>query len=122
MTPADIDYINAHGTSTPTNDPIETQAIKTAFGPDAYRLKVSSIKGAIGHCLGAAGGIEGVTCALALRDNYCPPTLNLDEPAPECDLDYIPKVGVSVPLRAVMSLSLGFGGHNSAIIFKRFTP
>lgn len=120
LTPADIDYINAHGTATPTNDPIETKAIKAAFGADAYRVKISSIKGAIGHCLGAAGGIEGVVCAKALSDGFCPPTLHLDEPDPECDLDYVPNVGVSADLRAVMSISLGFGGHNSAIVFKKY--
>lgn len=122
LTTADIDYINAHGTSTPTNDPVETAAIKAAFGADAYRLKVSSIKGHIGHCLGAAGGLEAIASVLAIRDGFFPPTLNLDHPDPACDLDYVPNVGQTGEIRAAMSLSLGFGGHNSAILLKRFEP
>lgn len=120
LTTAEIDYINAHGTSTPTNDPVETAAIKSAFGDDAYRLKVSSIKGAIGHCLGAAGGLEAVAAVLAIRDRFFPPTLNLDRPDPACDLDYVPKFGQTGEIRAALSLSLGFGGHNSVIAIQRF--
>ncbi len=121
LTPADVDYINAHGTSTPTNDPVETKGIKDAFGPvDAYRVKVSSIKGAIGHTLGAAGALEGIACVKAIQDGFCPPTLHLQNPDPECDLDYLPNQGVEGDIRAAISLSLGFGGHNSVIAFKKF--
>lgn len=116
----EIDYINAHGTGTPTNDPIETGAIKKVFGKDAYRLKISSIKGHIGHCLGAAGGLEAIATVLALRDGFCPPTIHLDHPDPACDLDCVPNIGTAAPLRAALSISLGFGGHNSVLVFRRF--
>jgi len=122
LTTADIDYINAHGTGTPTNDPIETAAIKTVFGEDAYRLKVSSIKGQIGHCLGAAGALEAIAVVRSILDNFCPPTIHLDEPDPACDLDYVPNRGIEMEIRAALSLSLGFGGHNSAILIKRYDP
>lgn len=120
LTTADIDYINAHGTSTQANDPVETKAIKSVFGDDAYRLKVSSIKGGIGHCLGAAGGLEAIATVLAIRNRFFPPTLNLDRPDPACDLDYVPNIGQTGEIRAALSLSLGFGGHNSVIAIKRF--
>ena len=122
LTPADIDYINAHGTSTPTNDPVETKGIKDAFGPEeSRRIKVSSIKGAIGHTLGAAGALEGIACVKAIQDSFYPPTLHLANPDPACDLDYVPNHGVSGEIRAAISLSLGFGGHNSVIAFKKFS-
>ena len=116
----DIDYINAHGTSTPVNDPIETLAIKNAFGDHAYKLKVSSTKSMTGHLVGAAGGVEAIISILALRDQFFPPTINLDEPDPACDLDYVPNKGVPGKIRAVMSDSLGFGGHNGVIVFKKY--
>ena len=115
----DIDYVSAHGTSTPLNDPIETKAIKHAFGDHARTLKISSLKSMTGHCIGGAGAIESVAAVLAIRDGFIPPTINLDNPDPECDLDYVPNVGVSMPVRAVVKNSMGFGGQNAAIVLKR---
>jgi 3-oxoacyl-[acyl-carrier-protein] synthase II len=120
MTPADVDYINAHGTSTPVNDPIETKAIKAAFGEQARRVAVSSTKGMTGHCIGAAGGLEAIISILALRDQFVPATINLDDPDPECDLDYVPNVGRQARVRAAMSNSLGFGGHNGVVLFREW--
>lgn len=119
LKPEDIDYVNAHGTSTPTNDPVETKAIKSAFGEHAYNLKVSSTKGMTGHCIGAAGAIEAIACVLSVREGFVPATINLDEPDPECDLYYVPHKGIAQPVRAAVSTSLGFGGHNSVIVIKR---
>jgi len=119
LKPEDVDYINAHGTSTPINDPVETKGIKAAFGQHAYKLAVSSTKSMTGHALGAAGGIETVITTLAIRDGFFPATLNLDEADPECDLDYIPNKGRTGTIRSALSLSLGFGGHNSVIAVKR---
>jgi 3-oxoacyl-[acyl-carrier-protein] synthase II len=119
LRPEDVDYINAHGTSTPTNDPIETLAIKSAFGEHAYKLAVSSTKGMTGHALGAAGGIETIITALAVREGFFPATINLDEPDPECDLDFVPHKGRTGTIRSALSLSLGFGGHNSVIAVKK---
>ncbi len=116
----DIDYINAHGTSTPINDPVETKAIKTLFGEHARRLKVSSTKSMVGHLLGAAGGVEGIVMALALKEQFYPATRNCDNPDPECDLDYVPNRGYPGAMRAAISNSLGFGGHNAVILFKRY--
>ena len=121
LKPEDVDYINAHGTSTPLNDPIETKAIKKVFGEHAYKLKVSSTKSMHGHCVGGAGGIEAVASILAMRDNYFPPTINHVEADPECDLDYVPNKGVKGKIDVVMSNSLGFGGHNGIVVFKRCT-
>ncbi|MCL2742334.1 MAG: beta-ketoacyl-ACP synthase II [Planctomycetaceae bacterium] len=118
---AGIQYINAHGTSTPTNDSVETAAIKTAFGEHAKKLGVSSTKAMTGHTLGAAGGIESIITILAINDNFMPATLNYEEPDPECDLDYIPNESRQAKIDAAVSLSLGFGGHNSAICLKRFS-
>lgn len=120
LAPEDIDYVNAHGTSTPTNDPVETKAIHTAFGLHASQLKVSSTKGMTGHCIGAAGGIEAMVSILAMRDGFFPATINLENPAPECDLDYVPNVGQTGTIRAAISTSLGFGGHNAVIVMKKF--
>jgi 3-oxoacyl-[acyl-carrier-protein] synthase II len=117
--PEDVDYINAHGTSTPLNDPIETKAIKTVFGDHAYKLKVSSTKSMHGHCVAGGGGMEAIACILAMRDGFFPPTINLGEPDPECDLDYVPNVGVPGEIKVAMSNSLGFGGHNGVAIFKK---
>ncbi len=120
MTAADVDYINAHGTSTEINDPVETKAIKAAFGEHARRLAVSSTKGMTGHCIGAAGGLEAIVSILALRDQFLPATLNLEDPDPECDLDYVPNVGRQARVRAAMSNSLGFGGHNGVVLFREW--
>jgi 3-oxoacyl-[acyl-carrier-protein] synthase II len=120
MKPEDIDYINAHGTSTPINDPTETKAIKEVFGDYAYKLKVSSTKSMTGHMLGAAGGIEALFCALAIQDGFFPPTTNLDEPDPLCDLDYVPKKGVGGIIRVAMSNTFGFGGQNGILILKKY--
>ncbi len=120
LKPEDIDYVNAHGTSTPTNDPLETLAIKKVFGDHAYKLKVSSTKSMTGHCIGAAGAIEAIISILAIRDQYFPATINLNEPDEACDLDYVPNKGYSGRIRAVMSNSLGFGGHNGMIVLKEF--
>jgi 3-oxoacyl-[acyl-carrier-protein] synthase II len=118
LAPEDVDYVNAHGTSTPLNDPMETKAVKTVFGPHAYKLKMSSTKSMTGHLLGAAGAIEAAICVLAIRDGFYPPTINNEVPDPECDLDVVPNKGVTGPIRAAISTSLGFGGHNGVIAFK----
>ncbi|OQX29400.1 MAG: beta-ketoacyl-[acyl-carrier-protein] synthase II [Spirochaeta sp. LUC14_002_19_P3] len=120
MQPEDIDYLNAHGTSTPTNDPLETIAIKKAFGDYAYKLPISSTKSMTAHLIGGAGGLESIICLLAMRNSFIPPTINLDNPDEACDLDYVPKVGRKAELRAVMSDNLGFGGHNGTIIYKKY--
>ncbi len=117
--PSEVDYINAHGTSTRVNDPVETKVIKDVFGDHARKVAVSSTKSVHGHLIGAAGGIEGVLSCLAIREQYIPPTVNLDNPDPECDLDYVPNVGRSASVEVVMSNSLGFGGHNSILIFRK---
>jgi 3-oxoacyl-[acyl-carrier-protein] synthase II len=119
LNPADIDYINAHGTSTPMNDPGETKAIKMALGEtDARRIAVSSTKSMTGHLLGAAGAVESVVCALAIRDSVLPPTINLMTPDPACDLDYVPNTARKGKIRACLNNSLGFGGHNATLCFK----
>ena len=118
--PEQIGYINAHGTSTHLNDSCETAAIKTVFGGHAYKLAVSSTKSMTGHLLGGAGGVEGVFTALALHDAFLPATINLQEPDPELDLDYIPNQGRAAQVEYAMSDSLGFGGHNACVVFKRW--
>ena len=120
LNPEDIDYINAHGTSTPAGDIAETQAVKMVLGDHAYRVAVSSTKSMTGHLLGAAGGIEAIFSVLALRDQVAPPTINLDHPDPACDLDYVPHHAREMKLQHVMSNSFGFGGTNGTLIFKRF--
>lgn len=120
MNPEDIDYINAHGTSTPLNDVVETRAIKGVFGDHARKLAISSTKSMTGHMLGGAGGIESVFTALSLHHQVAPPTANLENPDPECDLDYIPGAAREMNIRAAMSNSFGFGGTNAVIIMKRF--
>ncbi|MCP4041047.1 MAG: beta-ketoacyl-ACP synthase II [Gammaproteobacteria bacterium] len=119
LNPDEVDYINAHGTSTPAGDIAETQAIKSSFGEHAKSLAISSTKSMIGHLLGAAGGVEAVFSVLAIRDQVAPPTINLDNPDPECDLDYVPHTAREMPIRAVMSNSFGFGGTNGTLIYKR---
>ena len=120
LAPDQIDYVNAHGTSTPINDPIETKVIKAVFGEHARKLKVSSTKSMTGHLLGAAGGVEAIVTIQALQDQYFPPTRNLDNPDQDCDLDYVPHKGYAGRIRAAMSNALGFGGHNAIVIFKEF--
>jgi 3-oxoacyl-[acyl-carrier-protein] synthase II len=116
--PEEIDYYNAHGTSTPVNDRVETQALKDVFGGHAGRLPVSSIKGALGHGLGAASAIEAVVCVRALREQVIPPTINY-LPDPELDLDYVPDQARPANLSTVLSASFGFGGTNNALILRR---
>jgi 3-oxoacyl-[acyl-carrier-protein] synthase II len=120
LKPEDVDYINAHGTSTPINDPIETKAIKAVFADHAARLKVSSTKSMTGHLLGAAGGVEAIVTVLAIRDQFFPPTRNLEVPDPLCDLDYVAGKGYSGRIRAALSNALGFGGHNSVVAFGEY--
>ncbi len=117
MTPEDIDYINAHGTSTPLGDEIELGAVKRLFGEHAYKLSMSSTKSAIGHLLGAAGSVEAIFSILAIRDGVAPPTLNLDNPSPGCDIDLVPHTARRRPIRAALSNSFGFGGTNASLIF-----
>lgn len=120
LAPEDIDYINAHGTSTPMNDVVETRAIKTVFGEHAYKLAISSTKSMIGHMLGGAGGVESVFLALSIRDQIIPPTINLENPDPECDLDYVPNKARETVIKAAISNSFGFGGTNAVIAMKKF--
>ncbi|MFB3905561.1 MAG: beta-ketoacyl-ACP synthase II [Acidobacteriota bacterium] len=117
--PEQVDYINAHGTSTPPNDRIETLAVKSVFGSQARKLAISSTKSMTGHLLGAAGGLEAGITALVLRDQIIPPTINLDNPDPECDLDYVPHVSRKASITYAMSNSFGFGGTNACLLFKR---
>ncbi|HOA55607.1 MAG: beta-ketoacyl-ACP synthase II [Acetivibrionales bacterium] len=119
--PEDIDYINAHGTSTPINDPCETKVIKNVFGDHAYKLAVSSTKSMTGHLLGAAGAIEAIITTMALREGIIPPTINLVNPDPECDLDYVPNKAREADIKYALSNALGFGGHNAAVVFKKFS-
>jgi 3-oxoacyl-[acyl-carrier-protein] synthase II len=118
--PEAVDYINAHGTSTRYGDELETMAIKSVFGDHAYRLTVSSTKSMTGHLLGASGGVEGIACILAIRDNVIPPTINLENPDPECDLDYAPNRLMEKEINYAMSNSFGFGGTNACLLFQRF--
>jgi 3-oxoacyl-[acyl-carrier-protein] synthase II len=120
IAPSDVDYINAHGTSTPYNDKLETLAIHNCFGEHAGRLAISSTKSMTGHLLGGAGGVEAGITALAVHEQVAPPTINLDDPDPECDLDYVPHQSRKMPIRYALSNSFGFGGTNAALLFKRF--
>lgn len=119
--PEDVDYINAHGTSTNYNDKFETMAIKSVFGDAAYDVAVSSTKSMTGHLLGAAGGVEAIVCAKAIQEGYIPATINYETPDPECDLDIVPNTGRVAEVNCAMSNSLGFGGHNATIVFKKYT-
>jgi 3-oxoacyl-[acyl-carrier-protein] synthase II len=120
LTIKDIDYINAHGTSTAMNDKCETMAIKSVFGEHAYRVPVSSTKSMMGHLIGAAGAIEAIVCVLAIQHGVVPPTINLEYPDPDCDLDYVPNVARQQRVRAAMSNSFGFGGHNSVLVLREY--
>jgi 3-oxoacyl-[acyl-carrier-protein] synthase II len=120
--PHEVDYINAHGTSTPYNDRLETMAIKKCFGEHAYKMAVSSTKSMTGHLLGGAGGLEAGISALAIHHQVAPPTINLDNPDPECDLDYVPHTGRPMPIRYALSNSFGFGGTNASLLFKKYEP
>jgi 3-oxoacyl-[acyl-carrier-protein] synthase II len=119
LNPDEISYINAHGTSTPVGDKCETQAIKTVFGNAAGKVVISSTKSMTGHLLGAAGAIETAACALAIRDNIVPPTINYENPDPDCDLDYVPNKAREMKVNACINNSLGFGGHNATLVIKR---
>ncbi|MDD4202851.1 MAG: beta-ketoacyl-ACP synthase II, partial [Candidatus Omnitrophica bacterium] len=120
LVPEDVDYINAHGTSTYFNDMLETQAIKATFGEHAKKLLISSTKSMTGHLLGAAGGVEAIATAMALKNGIVPPTINYEEPDPECDLYYVPNKPEKKDIKVAMSNSLGFGGHNATILMKKF--
>ncbi|MBI2850882.1 MAG: beta-ketoacyl-ACP synthase II [Chloroflexi bacterium] len=121
LTPKEIDYINAHGTSTPMNDRIETMAIKNVFGEQAYHVPVSSTKSMTGHLIGAAGALEAAVCIMSIQNSVIPPTINLNKPAPECDLDYVPNVARQVQVNTALSNTFGFGGHNSVLIFRKYS-
>jgi 3-oxoacyl-[acyl-carrier-protein] synthase II len=120
LTIDDIDYINAHGTSTPPNDRSETAAIKTLFGERAYRIPVSSTKSMTGHLMGAGGGIEAIATIQSIKTGIVPPTINQEHPDPDCDLDYVPNEAREVEVGVGMSNSFGFGGHNATLVFRRF--
>ena len=120
IAPEKVDYVNAHGTSTPPNDRLETLAIKHVFKDHAHKLQISSTKSMTGHLLGAAGGVEGVFSALAIKNGIIPPTINLDSPGEDCDLDYVPNVARKADLNIVMSNSFGFGGTNGTLIFGKY--
>ena len=119
LSPEDITYINAHGTSTDLNDVMETKAIKAVFGAHAYKVAISSTKSSIGHLLGASGGAELIAAILAIRNSVIPPTLNLDKPDPACDLDYVPKTPREMPVKVALSNSFGFGGHNACLVVRK---
>ena len=119
--PEQVDYINAHGTSTELNDLNETNAIKTVFGDHAYKVAISSTKSMTGHLLGAAGAVEAIACIFAIQNQMVPPTINLDNPDPQCDLNYTPKVAVERKIEYVLSNTFGFGGHNATLLFKKFS-
>ena len=120
LKPEDIDYINAHGTSTHLNDAGETKAIRKAFGAHADKLMVSSTKSMTGHLLGASGAVESIISTLALRDSYVPATIGYQTPDPECDLDIVPNEGRNVDIKYAASNSLGFGGHNATLVFAKY--
>lgn len=120
LTPAEVDYINAHATSTPQGDPAEVRAIKRAFGEYAFKVPVSSTKSMHGHTLGAAGAVELIVCLLAIRDQILPPTINLEQPAPECDLDFVPNKARLARIEVALSNSFGFGGHNATLLVRKW--
>ena len=119
MRPEEVDYINAHGTSTPLNDKFETMAMKTVFEEYAYQVNISSTKSMTGHLLGASGALEAVVSVMAIENDRIPPTINLEQPDPECDLNYTPNKKLDKPINASMNNSFGFGGHNASLIFQK---
>jgi 3-oxoacyl-[acyl-carrier-protein] synthase II len=121
LKPEEVDYINAHGTSTPLNEKFETMSVKKAFGEHAYKLAISSTKSMTGHLLGAAGGVEAIATVKTIENGIIPPTINYETPDPDCDLDYVPNVARKADVQVAMSNSFGFGGHNASIIFKKYT-
>ncbi|MEK6645759.1 MAG: beta-ketoacyl-[acyl-carrier-protein] synthase II, partial [Candidatus Firestonebacteria bacterium] len=121
IAPEDVDYINAHGTSTIPGDICETEAIKTVFGKHSYKLAVSSTKSMIGHLLGAAGGAEAIATILSIKNNILTPTINLENPDPKCDLDYVPNKAREQEICVAMSNAFGFGGHNATLLFKKYS-
>ena len=120
LNPDELDYINAHGTSTELNDKFETMAIKAALGDAAYKVSISSTKGATGHGLGAAGGQESIVCIQAIQTGVIPPTINYETPDPNCDLDITPNTARDRDVKVAMNINLGFGGHNGVVIYRRF--
>ncbi len=120
LTPDDIDYINAHGTSTSLNDATETKAIKKVFGERAYKIPVSSTKSMLGHCLGAAGAMETIACVLMMQNGIIHPTINYETPDPDCDLDYVPNAARELKIKTALSNSFGFGGHNASLIVRKY--
>jgi len=121
IAPTEIDYINAHGTSTEINDKTETKAIKGALGDYAYKVPISSTKSMTGHMIGAAGAIEAAICVLTIQNGVIPPTINYTTPDPECDLDYVPNVARKADVKIALSNTFGFGGHNSALIIRKYS-
>ena len=117
VNPTDVGYVNAHGTSTPLGDLAETNALKDVFGDHAYELAVSSTKSMMGHCFGAAGAIEAMMCVLAIHDGVIPPTINYENPDPECDLDYVPNEARKASVNVALSNAMGLGGHNGCVLF-----
>ena len=117
----EVDYINAHGTSTPLNDKVETMAIKTVFGNNAHHIPISSTKSMMGHLIGGAGAVEAAICIMVIQHGLIPPTINLTHPDPECDLDYVPNVARQAKVTTTLSNSFGFGGHNSVLVFQRYS-
>ena len=120
LNPEDVDYINAHGTSTKVNDSVETLAIKQVLRERSYEIPVSSTKSMTGHLIAAGGAVEAIVCLLAMRDGVVPPTINLEFPDPDCDLDYVPNVARDLKLDVALSNSFGFGGQNTALVLRRF--